>query len=47
MTYDGKMVKPDRRRGIIRISKDAGGMKQFQWLDGTTKNVIEVWKKLF
>ncbi len=27
MNYDGKMVKPDRRKGIIKIIEDAGGMK--------------------
>ena len=29
MTYDGKMVTPDRRKGVLRIVEDAGGMKQF------------------
>ena len=42
MTFDGKMVKPDRRRGIIRVIADAQGMKQFQWLDADTKNPIDV-----
>ncbi|CDW71479.1 adhesion-regulating molecule [Stylonychia lemnae] len=42
MTFDGKMVKPDRRRGIIRVVADFQGMKQFQWLDADTKNPIDV-----
>lgn len=29
MTFDGRMVKPDRRKGLIRVVQDAGGMKQF------------------
>ena len=29
MNYDGKMVTPDRRKGLIRIIKDPEGMKQF------------------
>ena len=41
MNYDGKMVTPDRRKGIIRVVEDAGGMKQFQWCDDQTKNPIE------
>lgn len=27
MNYDGKMVVADRRKGLIRIIKDASGMK--------------------
>ena len=27
MNYDGKMVIADRRKGLIRIIKDASGMK--------------------
>ena len=27
MNFDGKMVAPDRRKGLIRIIKDASGMK--------------------
>ncbi len=41
MNYDGKMVKPDRRKGIIRITKDNSGMAVFQFLDADTKNKIE------
>ncbi|CDW81082.1 regulatory particle non-atpase 13 [Stylonychia lemnae] len=41
MTFDGKMVKPDRRRGIIKIVADQSGMKQFQLLDADTKTQIE------
>jgi len=29
MNFDGRMVTPDRRKGLIRIVKDASGMKQF------------------
>ena len=29
MNYDGKMVTPDRRKGLVRVVEDAGGMKQF------------------
>lgn len=27
MDYDGRMVRPDRRKGVIRIVQDASGMK--------------------
>ena len=27
MNYDGKMVTPDRRKGLVRIVEDASGMK--------------------
>jgi 26S proteasome regulatory subunit N13 len=33
MNYDGRMVKPDRRRGIIRIMKDPQGLLSFQLVD--------------
>ena len=42
MTYDGRMVKPERRKGIIRVVEDAQSMKQFQWCDADTKNPIDV-----
>lgn len=42
MNFDGRVVKPDRRRGIIRVIQDSQGMKQFQWLDADTKNPLEV-----
>jgi hypothetical protein len=29
MNYDGKMVKPERRKGLVRVVKDASGMTQF------------------
>lgn len=29
MNYDGRMVTPDRRKGLIRIVSDASGMKTF------------------
>ena len=41
MNYDGRMVTPDRRKGILRVIEDAGGMKQFQWCDAETKNPID------
>lgn len=33
MDYDGRMVNPDRRKGLIRIVTDPHGMKTFQWCD--------------
>lgn len=27
MDYDGRMVRPDRKKGIIKIVQDASGMK--------------------
>lgn len=41
MNFDGRIVKPDRRKGIIRVIKDAQGMTQFQWCDADTKNPID------
>jgi hypothetical protein len=41
MNYDGKMVKPDRRKGIVRVVKDHSGMITFQFLDVDTKNKID------
>lgn len=41
MSYDGRMVKPERTKGLIRVTQDASGMKQFQFLDAETKNKIE------
>jgi hypothetical protein len=29
MNYDGKMVTPDRRKGLVRVVEDQSGMKQF------------------
>ena len=29
MNYDGKMVTPDRRRGMLRVITDPQGMKTF------------------
>ena len=42
MEFDGRMVKPMRRKGIIRVTQDPQGMKQFQWCDADTKNAIDV-----
>jgi len=33
MNYDGRMVTPDRRKGILRIINDQHGMKTLQWLE--------------
>jgi hypothetical protein len=41
MNYDGRMVTPDRRKGIIRLVRDQMGMMTFQFLDADTKNVID------
>ena len=38
MDYDGKMVTPDRRKGLIRVVEEAPGMKQFQWCDPDNKS---------
>ena len=29
MNYDGRMVTPDRKRGLIRVVSDSHGMKTF------------------
>jgi hypothetical protein len=29
MNYDGRMVTPDRRKGLLRVVQDDQGMKQF------------------
>lgn len=41
MDYDGRMVKPQRKKGIIRITKNAEGMTIFSWCDAETKNPID------
>ena len=41
MKLDGRIVKPDRRKGLIRIIKDAQGVKIFQWCDAETKTPID------
>jgi hypothetical protein len=41
MNYDGRMVTPDRRRGLIRVIQDSTGMKIFQFCDAETKNPID------
>ena len=45
MEFDGRKVKPMRRKGIIRVTQDNQGMKQFQWCDADTKNAIDVSSK--
>ena len=41
MNYDGRMVTPDRRKGLIRIVTDAHGMKTFQWCEAESKQPVE------
>lgn len=41
MDYDGRMVTPDRRKGLIRIVTDGNGMKTFEWCDSANKTPIE------
>ena len=41
MTFDGRIVRPDRRKGIIKVTQDPYGMKQFQFVDAESKNIIE------
>ena len=41
MSYDGRIVKPERRKGLIRIVKDASQMINFQFLDAESKNSID------
>ena len=41
MSYDGKIVKPERRRGVIKVTKDPQGMVKFIWCDADTKNPID------
>ena len=41
MDFDGRMVKPQRRRGLLRIVQDPSGMKSLQWCDADTKNPID------
>ena len=41
MSFDGRIVKPERRKGLIRVVKDAQGMKMFQWCDADSKNPID------
>jgi hypothetical protein len=41
MNFDGRMVKPDRRRGVIKIIKDPQGTIQFNFLDADTNSKID------
>ena len=41
MDYDGRMVTPDRRKGLIKVTKDDQGMKTFSFCDADTGNPIE------
>jgi len=41
MNYDGRMVTPDRRKGLIRVITDSQGMKIFQFCDAETKQPID------
>ncbi|GAY37320.1 hypothetical protein CUMW_028160 [Citrus unshiu] len=40
MTFDGKKVVPDSRKGLVRIARGEHGLIHFQWLD-RTRNVVE------
>ncbi|KAL9442265.1 hypothetical protein AB3S75_020715 [Citrus x aurantiifolia] len=40
MTFDGKKVVPDSRKGLVRIARGEHGLIHFQWLDRTC-NVVE------
>ena len=33
MDYDGRMVKPDRRKGTIKVQNEGPEMKKFQWFE--------------
>ena len=41
MSFSGRIVKPERRKGLIRVIKDASGMMKFQWCDAETNNPID------
>ena len=36
--YNGRMVTPDRRRGTIRVTKDAQGLTKFEWLEKDSRD---------
>ena len=38
MTLEGKRVTADRRRGTIKVIKDAQGVISFQWMDAGSNN---------
>ena len=40
MEYNGRTVKPDRRRGLIRVTKDSQGMTQFQFCEAESKQKL-------
>ena len=40
MSYDGKWVKPERRKGLVRLVNE-GGAKKFEWCDLDSKNPID------
>jgi len=40
MTFDGKRVKPDRRKGLLKIVNE-GQIKKLQWCDADTKTPID------
>lgn len=42
MNYDGKMVTPDRKAGLLRVVKNLATFEtQFQWCDPETEHPIE------
>ena len=41
MDFDGKKVKPDRRKGLLRVVEDQSGMRQLQFIEEETKQIVE------
>lgn len=41
LNFDGRIVKPDRRKGMIRLVEDSQGTKQFQFCDMESKAKID------
>lgn len=41
MNYDGKRVVADKKRGTIKVTKDAQGIKQFQWIEAGSNNPFQ------
>ncbi|XP_074286796.1 26S proteasome regulatory subunit RPN13 [Silene latifolia] len=40
MSFDGKLVAPDPRKGLVHITRGEDGLTHFQWLD-RVQNVVE------
>lgn len=41
MNYDGKKVTADKRRGTVKVVKDAQGITQFQWVEAGSNNPFQ------